>query len=136
VDRVRRATRVTDCRRRVRWRDAPRWITLADGRRIRLPTTEQAPTFVPPGDLAQGPQAVVLAKRADGGGAAMVRDQAAEAQGALDAYNAAMAEQYPWGTGRQLDPWNDTGGGCAQVPAGPWSGLGLLALVGLRRRRG
>lgn len=133
VDRNHEATRVMDCRQRVQQVDAPRWIELEDGRRIRLPTLAQAGTFEPPGQIVDGPQAVMLSRRTSVG-AAVVRDQAEDAQLALDAYNEEMARRYPWGTGRTLDPWTRLGG-CAQGSGTPLGGLALLGLLVARRRR-
>lgn len=141
VSNVREADLVVDCRVETdRW-DAPQYIELADGRRVQVPSSrwlaENGGSWVD----TDAPAAARIERTSAAGQPEPIQDNGAAVDAALDDHNAWVAGL----DGRDLDatPGDDTvraagcGAGCAQSggPSGAVAGLGLLGLLGLRRRR-
>lgn len=144
VSPLREAIQVTDCRLPLPIGKAPRWIELSDGRVLRLPTSDQGWSKGRPTHLDEGPQTITMDRFGTDGQPVLVRDQSADADVALAAYNAWMKENYPWGGALlQDDVDKDTPagraadcGGCASTPTGSLAAFSLLLLTRRRRRAG
>jgi uncharacterized protein (TIGR03382 family) len=117
------ATLITECRPALFEYEAPRRLVLEDGRYMKVPPSEEVFDWDLWIDRVGGYAAQVVETTGRSGGAVAITDNTDAINAALDELNAAAEATYGAGCGCQ-----SAGGGSAVA-------LGLLTLLGVRRRR-